>query len=72
MLPEEAAYQAVVLIPKGGGDYRVTGIVEVIWMAVAVILIHHFTVAITYHNFLHRFRAGGGMGTATPELKILL
>ena len=44
---------------------------EVIWKAEAVILNHRFTVAITYHNFLHRFRAGCGTGTTTLELKLL-
>ena len=71
MLPEEAACQAVVLIPKGGGDYRGIGLVEVIWKAVAVIINHCFTSAITYHNFLHRFRAGRSTRNATLELKLL-
>ena len=71
MLPEEAACQAVVLIPKGGGDYRGIGLVEVIWKAVAVILNRNFTVAITYHDFLHGFRAGRSTRTATLELKLL-
>ena len=59
------------LIPKEGGDYRGIGLVEVICKAVAVILDHRFTAAITYHDFLHRFRAGSGTGTATLELKLL-
>ena len=46
-LAEEAAWQAVVLIPKGGGDYRRIGFVEVIWKVVAVILNHNFTASIT-------------------------
>ena len=37
VLMEEAAWQAVVLIPKGVGDYCGIGLVEVIWKAVAVI-----------------------------------
>ena len=53
VLPEEAAWLAVVLIPKGGGDYRGIGLVEVIWKTVAVILNCHFTATITYHNFLY-------------------
>ena len=35
---EEAAWQAVVLIPKGGGGYRGIGLVEVIRKVVAMIL----------------------------------
>ena len=37
-LTEEATWQAVVLIPKGKGDYRGIGLVEVMWKVVAVIL----------------------------------
>ena len=48
----------VVLILKGGGDYRGIGLVEVMWKAVAVILNHRFTTSITYHGSLHGFQAG--------------
>ena len=61
----------MVLIPKGVEDYCIIGLVEVIWKAVAVILNCRFTVAITYYNFLHGFRAGRGTGTATLDLKRL-
>ena len=70
-IAEEAAWQAVVLIPKGGGDYCGIGLLEVIWKVVAVILNFCFTAAITYHDFLHRFRAGCGFGNATLEVKLL-
>ena len=36
-----------------------------------MILNHHFTVAITYHDSLHGFRAGCGTGTDTLDVKIL-
>ena len=35
-LAEEVTWQAVVLIPKGKGDYRGIGLVEVMWKVVAV------------------------------------
>ena len=47
VLAEEATWQAVVLIPKGGRDYRGIGLIEVVWKAVAVILNRHFTASIT-------------------------
>ena len=47
VLPEEAAWKAVVRIPKERGYYRGIGLVGVIWKAVAVILNHRFTAAIT-------------------------
>ena len=61
----------VILIPKGGGYYRVIGLVKVIWKAVAVILNRQFTATITYHDFLHGFRKVCGTGTATLDLKLL-
>ena len=61
----------VVLILKGGGDYRGIGLVEMVWKAVAVILNRRFTASITYHDSLHGFRAVRGMGTATLEVKII-
>ena len=71
VLTEEAAYLAVVLIPKGGGDYRVIGLVEIIWKVVAVILNHRFIATITYHDSFHGFREGRGTGTATLEVKLI-
>ena len=65
VLAEEAMWQAVVLIPKGKKDYRVIGLVEVVWKVVATILNCHFTSSITYHDSLHGFRTGRGTGTAT-------
>ena len=70
-LVEKSTWQAVVLIPKGKGDYRGIGLVEVMWKVVAVILNRHFTSSITYHDVLHGFRAGHGTGTATLEAKLI-
>ena len=44
---------------------------EVMWKVVAAILNRRFTASITYHDFLHGFRAGRGTGTATLEAKLL-
>ena len=70
-LAEEATWKAAVLIPKGKKDYRGIGLVEVMWKVVAAILNLRFTDYITYHNFLHGFRAGCGTGTANLEAKLL-
>ena len=71
ILAEEATWQVVVLIPKGKKDYRVIVLVEVMWKVVAAILNCRITASITYHKFLHGFRAGRGTGTATLEAKLL-
>ena len=68
---EEATWHTVVLIPKGVKEYRGIGLVEVMWKFVAAILHSRLTTAITYHDFLHGFRAGRGTGTATLEAKLL-
>ena len=68
---EEATWQAVVLIPKEKTDYRGIGLVEVMWKVVAAILNIWLTASITFHNFLHGFRAGRGTGTPTLEAKLL-
>ena len=70
-LSEEVTRQAVVLIPKGKGDYRDIGLVEVMWKVMAVILNRRLTSSITFHDVLHGFRAGRGTGTATLEAKLL-
>ena len=70
-LAEEATWQAVVLIPKGKGDYRGIVLVEVMWKVVAVILNRRFNSSITFHNVLHGFRVGRGTGTTTLEAKLL-
>ena len=71
VLAEEAAWQAVDLIPKRGGYCCVIGLVEVIWKLVAVILNIRFTASITYHNSLHGFRLGHRTGTATLKVKLI-
>ena len=70
-LLEGSTRKAVVLIPKGKGDYRGIGLVEVIWKVVAVILNRRFTSSITFHDVLHGFRAGRSTGTATLEAKLI-
>ena len=63
-MAEEATWQAVVMIPKGRKEYRGIGLVELIWKIVAAILNRWLATSITYHDFLHVFRAGRVTGTA--------
>ena len=57
-LAEEATWQTVVLIPKGKKEYKGIGLVEVMWKVVLEILNRRLTASITFHDFLHSFRAG--------------
>ena len=67
----EEMWQVVVMIPKGRQKYRGIGPVEVMWKVVAEILYLRLTSSITYHNFLHGFRAGRGTGATTLEAKLI-
>ena len=71
VLEEEATCQAVVLLPKGGSNYRGIGIVEVVWKAVTVILNFCFAASITYHESIHGFRSDYGTGNVSLEVKLL-
>ena len=41
------------------------------WKVVAASLNRRLAASITFHNFLHLFRAGRGTGTATLEAKLI-
>ena len=70
-LEEEATWQAVALIPKGRGNYRGIGLLEVLWNVVTVIINLRFTSSIAFHDVLHGFWEGHGTGTASLEAKLL-
>ena len=70
-LAEEAAWQMVVLIPKGKGEFRGIRLVEVTWKLMAVIHHRQLTTGLQLHDVLHGFREGRGTRTATLEAKLL-
>ena len=70
-LAEETTWQAAVLIHKGKRDYHGIGLMVVMWKVVAEILNCWLTAFITFHDYLHGFRAGFGTGTDTVEAKVL-
>ena len=61
----------MVLIPKGNKEYRGIGLVEVMWKVVTAILNEQITASITFHDFLHGFRAGRRTGTTNLEAKLI-
>ena len=61
-LTEECAWKTIVLIPKGNGNFRGIGLLDVIWKTVT---------GIQFHDVLHRFRTGRGNWIAPLEAKPL-
>ena len=68
-IPQQMSWMTVVLIPKGGGDYRGIGLLEPFWKTIEVIIDSRLQV-ITFHDCLHGFLKGRGTGTATMEAKL--
>ena len=62
----------VVVIPKGGvTDFRGIGRVEVLWNEITCIINRRLFSSISFHDVMHSFCEGRGMGTATLEAKLL-
>ena len=59
----------VVLLPKGGGDYRGIGLLEPLWKVVGI-LMDRWLQVVQFHDCLHGFLKGRGTGTATLEAKL--
>ena len=70
-MTEEANGRAVVLMPKGVGDYRSIGLVEVLCKVVTVNINCRFTAFFAFHKFLRGFWGGLVTGTASFEAKLL-
>jgi hypothetical protein len=68
-LPQQLTWVIVVLLPKGGGDYRGIGLLEPLWKVIEGIIDQRLN-AITLHDCLHGFRAKRGTGTAIIEAKL--
>ena len=70
-LAEESMWQAVVMISKEGGNYRVICLLEVVWKVVTVILNQCLATSNAFHDVLHGFRSGRCTGTASLGTKLL-
>ena len=69
--PLELAWKTMVLTPKGNGEYRGIGIIEVSWKVCAAAVNCRLKRGFILHNALHGFREGQGTGTATLEAKLV-
>ena len=56
-------WMVVVLLPKGGGDYRGIGLMDPMWKVIKVVM-DNMLKCLDYHDYLHDFLAGRGAGTA--------
>jgi hypothetical protein len=69
IIPCQMLWSIVVLLPKGGGDYRGIGLLEPIWKVVERIMDRRLD-AIELHNSLHGCRAHRGTGTGVIKAKL--
>ena len=61
----------MVLIPKGIGEFRDIGLVEVLWKSLLGVINCHIGETLQFHDVLHGFWAGRGTGTASLKAKLL-
>ena len=69
-VPVEIAWVKMVLIPKGKGDYRDIGLVEVLWKVCAVVVSCWLKRSAVLHDTLRGFITGRGMRAATLEANL--
>jgi hypothetical protein len=67
---QQLTWVIVVLLPKGGGDYRGIGLLEPLWKVVECIMDWQLN-ALPLHEVLHGCRNGRGTGTAILEAKLV-
>ena len=65
----ELGWSVLLLIPKGNGDTRGVGLLDVVWKVVEAVIDTHIKTVVKFHGFLHGFCAGIGTGTAIMEIK---
>ena len=66
------AWGALILLPKVvEGQFRVFGLLEIVWKLILHVLDTRIKAAIEFHDCLHGFRAKRGTGTAIIEAKLL-
>jgi hypothetical protein len=73
-IPSAFVVGILVLIPKGGGDYRGIALLEIIYKLISSIINRRLAKALTtkLHDGIHGFRPGRGTGTAIIETKLLM
>ena len=68
--PKELAWETMVLIPKGKGEFWGIELVEVAWKVCAAVVNCRLKRGVVLHDALHGFGEGRGTGRATLESKL--
>ena len=61
----------VLLIPKGNGEFRGIGLVEVLYKALLRVIDKRIRAAVQFHDVFHDFWESWGMGTASLKYDFL-
>ncbi len=68
-MPTQMNWMVIVLLPKGGGDYRGIGLLDPMWNVVEKIMVVQMS-CLELHDCLHGGLPRRGMGTAIMEVKL--
>ncbi len=68
-IPKQMRWEIIILLPKGGGDYRGIGLLEPFWKVVEKDIVARLAL-IKFHDGLDGGLPGQGTGTATIEAKL--
>ena len=69
-VPRQMMWVIVVLLPKGGGDFRGIGLLRPFWKVMEIIMDNRLQV-VDFHDCLHGFVKGKGCGTVGIEAKLV-
>ena len=67
--PQQILWTIIVLLPKGGGDYRGIGLVDPFWKVREAVM-DNSPKTLDYHDCLHGFLVGCSTGTVTTKVKL--
>ncbi len=68
-VPTQMSWMVIVLLLKGGGDYRSIGLLDSMWKVVEKIMVARMS-CLKLHDCLHGGVPRRGMGTAIMEVKL--
>ena len=67
----ECTWHMVVLIPKGGGEFRDIGIVEGLWNVLSGVINQQIGSSVHFHYVLHGLRVGWVTGNTAFKAKLI-